>query len=74
MEQLEKSTGHILFFKDPHGSVFEMYEEGGSVYRAPIHNVMELNSGNRFGRWECGIELWESSVKKSFEPSIEVIK
>jgi hypothetical protein len=51
---LEKSNGHIGFFRDGDGNRHELYRESnGDIYRAPILSVIDLSTRNRIGRWVC---------------------
>lgn len=45
--ETKKSKGH-LFFKDG----YEWYLLGDQVYRAPLNNVFDIDTGARIGRWE----------------------
>jgi hypothetical protein len=42
-----KSKGHICFVGN-----FELYEQDGEVFRAPLHNAFDID-GRRHGRWQC---------------------
>jgi hypothetical protein len=53
-EAVEKSQGHIGFFKDSEGRQHELYKTpGGELFRAPVSNVIDLDTKNRIGRWEA---------------------
>ena len=47
INEQKKSKGH-LFFKDG----YEWYIVGDHVYRAPLSNVFDIDTGARIGRWE----------------------
>ena len=52
---MQKSSGHIGFFVRTDGTKCELYEEkNGDVYTAPLSNVIDVETGNRIGRYECG--------------------
>lgn len=49
---IEKSKGHLGFVVSTDGTISEVYSYGGNLHVAPLSNVIDLDSGCRFGRWE----------------------
>ena len=50
---LEKSPGHVGFY-EYEGATYELYKDAkGDLFRAPVSNVFDANTGYRIGRWEA---------------------
>lgn len=47
-----KSKGHMFFAKGTDNTTYEFYKIGGNIFKAPISNVMDLNTNARIGRFE----------------------
>lgn len=47
----KKSKGHIRFI-----GKYELFEHEGYVYKAPIGNAIDLDTGCRHARMECKVE------------------
>ncbi len=49
----EKSPGHVGFYEYD-GATYELYKDAkGDLFRAPVSNVFDANTGYRIGRWEA---------------------
>lgn len=60
-----KSAGHIAFAAVGAPDAFELYEQDGQVYRAPLSNGFDLN-GRRHGRWECERSFYDRHAHDLF--------
>lgn len=60
---MTESKGHLFFFLDDHGTTHEVYEVGPAIFRAPLSNVIDIDTGYRIGRF--------LSMKNHFEHYIE---
>lgn len=49
---LVASVGHFAWAWAPGAGLVEYYMFGGHLYWAPASNVIDLDTGCRFGRWE----------------------
>lgn len=55
--QLQKSEGHLTFAFLGTPNACEYYQANDKVFRAPIHNAMNLE-GRRHGRYERPLTAW----------------
>lgn len=63
-QEPDKSQGHVSWFKSPDGYMHELYKDAaGNLYRAPHHNVIDVTTKNRIGRWEAPPHLAENFSK-----------
>jgi hypothetical protein len=56
-QHIQKSVGHIGWFHRPDGQLCELYEDGGELFTAPVSNVIDLDTGNRIGRFEAPLHM-----------------
>ena len=64
----DKSRGHVMFFRDPvSGSLCELVNCGAGYGRAPVSNVLDLDTGSRALRWE-GTEHQRDWILSRFRP------
>lgn len=54
------SRGHVCFVDTPSGRAEYYRDDAGAVYRAPVHNVIDVTTGFRHGRWEC--DSWQAEA------------
>lgn len=55
--EVEKSPGHVAFF-DYENTTYELYKDAkGDLFRAPISNVFDVDTGYRIGRWEAPAQM-----------------
>lgn len=60
----EKSPGHIGFY-EYEGSTYELYKgANGDLFRAPVSNVFDANTGYRIGRWEAPARMADEQAAK----------
>lgn len=66
-----KSKGHVLFFTRPDGTKAEVFfkEKGGDVYTAPISDVIDTETGNRFGRFEVPNHMADQFIRSIAIPT-----
>ena len=61
---IEKSPGHVGFY-DYEGSTYELYKgANGDLFRAPVSNVFDANTGYRIGRWEAPARMADEQAAK----------
>lgn len=61
-----KSSGHLGWFRRPDGTLSELYSERGALWTASEHSVIDMDTGNRIGRWEApGHMLY--AVERTFQ-------
>jgi len=65
----EKSKGHVAFFTGTDGSQYELYkQDNGELYRAPVSNVIDLDTGNRIGRFEATKAQADKAAQQIIKP------
>lgn len=58
-----KSRGHVGFYTYE-GTQYEVYKDAnGNLYRAPVGNVIDLDTGNRIGRWEAPAHMADKQAE-----------
>lgn len=60
-----KSEGHLCFAFLGTGNACEFFLRGEEVYRAPLHNVIALDTNQRHARWYGPLWAWEKYDKKN---------
>lgn len=62
--ELEKSPGHVAFF-DYENATYELYKDAkGDLFRAPVSNVFDVNTGYRIGRWEAPAQMADQQAAR----------
>lgn len=64
LPEIEKSKGHVCFYQYEQNK-YELYLDAkGNLYRAPVGNVIDIDTGYRMGRFEAPSHLAQQQIKR----------